>query len=558
MPSIYVATHGVLVPRTKVRVPAGVTLHYYSQPGELTDAMTFLYVLAGGRMKPVRSVTGPCEVDQILMTAITEHEHVWAKELAGMSGLELFCAGYEDAPPSLCTQPAGPLTWSPCTTEKHTCGGYFGRFPKVTEIHLSACQPYANLSLLLAVVARRITKAFPQNERLRQLAEFYLPLPPATSGTMAVGHEEETVYGSAEEGTAFEIKEEIARFISLAEVDKHAAWQRFLSYKGATKILLGSNPLFRSTLEVVQKAVVKPRGGQGWLRLDELAVLKGTTPERILEAVWSADEPLTLEPSPSRLNAALYQAAPTGSEWRQSDTRRNAASWLGVFRDWLRTPAGQAAAGIDGEVAVALVNWLTAGELDVFYADTAHFERFRALLDFSESTQDARHPVAVLFPEDVGNLAAALEKYVKNEQALHQITFRGDLALDAVIGGPDLFLESRMDTVRSFLDHFTDELTRLEQQREEATSADARDTEEGAEAARTPWDWEYAELAISELEANISKVREASEYLAAMAETYSIAFDTALGVHATATETLAQAYDLFADVTFTEDDLTED
>ncbi|MFF4369317.1 hypothetical protein [Streptomyces sp. NPDC001594] len=563
MSTIYIATHGALVPRTKVRLPAGVTIHYYSRPGELTQAMTFLYALAGGRMKPVRSVTGPCEVDQIMMTRITEHEHVWGKELAAIGGVELSCAGYDGAPQSLCTKPVGPLNWSPCPPDAHTCEGYLARYPQATEIHLSACQPYVNLRNGLALLSRWALRNHPQNGRLRQLATTYAPMPPSTPATLAVG-EQEVVY--REEGPdPFEVDTEVGRFQRMAAVDPHAAWQRFLAYPHATKILLGSRAAFRSTLEEVQKTVTQPQG-QGWLRLDRLAAARHMDAEELLHAVRMASAPVLLAPSPATfVYAHLALGRPAEADWKYAgEHAQDSGTWLGIFRDWLRTPAGQDASGIEAAVAVDLVNWYRVNETQAFFGTAKHYEVFRSLLDLSDGMRDAGHPLTRLFPQHATDLEAALAAYVELEQSLPcEVGFQHELAREVPVhagadlfspqGGPTLYrLMSRLEDRRDEID---EQLAQAYAQLEVLHAGGHSDVEQvtGLDAVQETVG--HLEREQSFLVADIETAEEVETAIGRMSEAYDTALEVTADVCKRTEQILEAAYAQFRSVTFTEGDL---
>lgn len=398
-------------------MPAGVTVHFYARPGEYAWTPTFLYVLAGAQMKPVRSVTGPVWIDDTSMSPITKAEYDWSKALADINGLEYYAGGHEGAPLALCTKPyddVGEPFFGPaddaCTVSEHTCDGYLARAPKGTEIHVSSCQAK---TAMLSEAARRILSWFPQNKRLESLARTLFAEPDATPAIMRVGGEEVAYHDVKDmEHDLFEDHEEVSRFLQLAVVDKHVAWQKFLAYPTAVRYQLMYYSDFREAVESAQKAVVRPEGG-AWVRLDELARLKGVDTEDLITELHLSGE-LPLAPSFDGFRAAM--SAECGAAAQPQDSHA-AESWLGIFRHWLHTPAGMAASGAEGQVAVGLVTWLAGAEMEDALFGEWH-ERMRFFLDFSELLQDARHPVAVLFPEYAEALKVALESYVEREQWL--------------------------------------------------------------------------------------------------------------------------------------------
>ncbi|RSS56461.1 putative adhesin [Streptomyces sp. WAC06614] len=547
MATLYVLAHGALVPGRKIHVPAGVTVHFYARPGELATHPTFLYLLAGARMKPARSVTGPQWIDDTSLSSVTEEEYAWARALADMNGLDFRAGGHEGAPLALCTKPyddrGAPLFGAAdaCTEGEHTCDGYLGRAAQGSVIHLGACQGYDDLSTALSRAARRILSRFPENETLKALARTHFAEPRQTPGIMMVGDEEVPYQVKADDDhDGFETLAEFNRFMQLASVDKHAAWQKFLTYPSAVRPHLLFYPEFRAALESVQKAVVRPQGG-GWVRLDELAALRGVDAHDLSTALFLSDE-IRLDPSPDTVRKALFTAADgvKGRDFREAG--QEAGSWLGIFRHWLHTAAGRAASGIDGRVAVDLVNWLAADELAPFHSGAPFHEKFRVLLDLSEALQDPRHPVTVLFPAHVQALASSVEAYVEREQWLVRTQLCEGLTLFEGAGSPELDVLTGEDTVRELMERFQEHQARLE------TQLACTDPEQHEEFAAIHQEMSTLGICREKAETALRVLDETVSY-------FSTARATVEGAYSEALQLLETPYAAFREVTFNWDDV---
>ncbi|MFF3160036.1 hypothetical protein [Streptomyces sp. NPDC057910] len=551
MSVLYLSAHGMTSPLDEViRVPAGVTLHYYGLPGEKTYSMAFLYLLAGGSMKPARTVTGPARVAQLILEPVTDDEYAAEKELAGISGVELLCAGHDGVPLPLCTKPLGPLawSWSPCTSAGHTCDGFLGTYPEATEIHLSACQSYANIGTALGKVTKWLLEYFPQNTVVQGLADKYGTR--ATPATLTVG--DDTVeYDPNHGGEPFEPMQESTRFRQLADLDKHAAWQRFLSYPAATKILMLTQPGFRRKLETVQRAVVKP-AGKGWLRLGELAALQGMDPEDVLAVLRSSSDPVPLGPSVTSFEEAARDNG-LALAYAEYDPRkakgREAASWLGLFRDWLVTPDGCSASGIDARAAIGLVNWCASAWQ---FCPQRDYERVRMLLDISESMQDTHHPVTLLMPQYPAMLAAALETYIGHEQWLHSEVdlCRGLTHFDHSSVSPvDDFTEH--DTIRQLISRFEQYRSQLREQPDQLGTEAADHGESGPGALGGI----ALQTELDALDTSIATAHTVLAVLAEMAQACTTANEAVKAAVGEGTALLEPAFDQFRNLTFTLDDL---
>lgn len=554
MSPIYVEAHGALIPDRKIFIPEGVTVHFYAKEGEYASFASFLYVLAGADMKPARSVVGPKWIADTTLSPITKDQFYWTKALADQTGLEYYAGGFAGAPLALCTRPtdeggepffgADP---NACDSNGHTCDGYLGRFSNESVIHMAACQGYRGASTFPNTV-ERLTRDYPEDSFLRTLARRLFPTLRTTPAIMVVDGEEVAYRTSQVYDQDLETlpdAEEAGRFIRLAEVDKHAAWQKFLAYPPATRnFLLAGYENFRVALEAVEKAVAVPEGGGGWLRLDELTVLRGVSAEEIHEEL-SGSGTSALNPSPPRLRDALNA---TASGFKSADFRdagRQAGSWLGIFQDWLHTPEGEAASNVDGTTAASLINWLQTDELATFFTHTSQFhEKFRNLLDFSENMQDSWHPVTALFPELASGLASTLEEYVIRELWLHHVKLDVTLSSFTAPDIPDLDVLTGDELIRERMDQFTTHYAQLdEQQNAHASSMDDENvTAVGKE--------------IDTLRAAMDTGNEALAVIAEMTELYGTASNCADSAYRDSLELLEPLYAVFRTATFTRDDLT--
>ncbi|MFE5541613.1 hypothetical protein ACFQ78_38645 [Streptomyces sp. NPDC056519] len=465
MPALYVLAHGALIRGRKIHVPTGVTVHFYALPGERAYFSTFLYLLAGATMQPARSVTGPKWIDDTELFPLEREGYDWAKALADTNGLSLHGPGHDDAPPSLCTKPyddhgapfVGPDD-DACTEDNHTCDGYLARSREGTEIHLGACQGSQDLTAALSTAARQILSWFPGNKRLQELARTLFAEPGSTPGIMIVGDEEVPYRDPNQDHYGFEWETEADRFEQLAAMDKHAAWQKFLSYPTNVRYLLMCSPSFRAAVGSAQKEVVQPRDG-GWIRLDDLAALRGVKVEELrCELLASCKQPLA--PPRGGFQRTLCDSRSAGAQGQ------GAASWLAIFRNWLLTPGGREASGIDGKVAADLIDWLLRDELMPVRSPDLMNPRgtLWPLLDFSESLQDDRHPVATLFPDHAPALTFLLESYVELEQWLAKAKLCEGLTLFDGLESPEVDAQTDLHTVSALIEQFHQHQAHLDDQ----------------------------------------------------------------------------------------------